>query len=66
MDFGLPAVATTMANMETAQTMSIGSVRRGLDQIEQVGAALMDMMQNMQVPLMPAGSESGSRVNMLV
>ena len=62
MDFGLPAIATYMANRETVQTMGIGAVRRGIDQVEQVGEALVQMMQNMQV--MPQGSESGSRINL--
>jgi len=64
MDFGLPAIATFMANKETAQTMSIGSVRRGIDQVEMVGEALVQMMQSMQVT--PPGSESGSRFNITV
>ena len=47
MDFA--AVATAQTNMQTAQTMQIGSVRRAIDQTEMVGEALVNMMQSMQV-----------------
>jgi hypothetical protein len=63
MDFGIPAIATQMANMDTAQTMTVGSMRRGLRQMEQLSAALVQMMDN---ALMPPGFDSGTRVNIRI
>lgn len=47
MDFGLAAIATSQANIETAQDLGVGMVRRALDQTEMIGAQIVQMMQEM-------------------
>ena len=47
MDLGIPAIATSMANMETSQEMAIGTVRRAIGHTEMVGEAIAMMMESM-------------------
>jgi hypothetical protein len=47
MDFGIASVATSLANMETAQEISMGTMRRAIEQTEMIGEQLVQMMQAM-------------------
>ncbi|MCL2199197.1 MAG: YjfB family protein [Defluviitaleaceae bacterium] len=56
MDFGIPAIATSMANMETSQELNIGMMRRAIDQTAMVGEQLMQMMESMTAQMTGAGN----------
>ncbi|MCL1862041.1 MAG: YjfB family protein [Defluviitaleaceae bacterium] len=55
MDLGIPAMATSMANMETSQELNIGMMRRAIDQTAMVGEQLIQMMESMTAQMTGAG-----------
>ncbi|MCL2223374.1 MAG: putative motility protein [Defluviitaleaceae bacterium] len=62
MDFGMVAIATSQSNMEVNQEMGIGMIRRALDHTEQMGAQIVQMMQEMTVQM----TGEGGNVNLSV
>jgi len=64
MDLGLARLSMSMAQLDTAQSLGVGMIRRGIDQVEQTGEQLVQMMQAMQVAQVPQGSAGGT-INIL-
>jgi|GEM_PF-1679716 len=65
MDFGIAALATAQANMETGQELGVGMIRRALDQTEMLGAQIAQMMQEMTAMTAQMTGE-GMNINLLV
>ena len=62
MDLGIAQLSMNMAMANTQRSFGIGMIRASMDNVEQMGQMMADMMR--QVPI-PAG-EPGSNVNILV
>jgi len=62
MDLGIPQVSMHLAQQNTTRAFGIGMIRQSMDNVEQMGQMMADMMR--QIPIPPG--EPGSNVNILV
>jgi len=65
MDLGVPQMSMNLAEGNTMRSFGIGMMRQSMDQLEQVGEQLSQMIQTMTPPAAQASLESHT-VNIVV
>jgi len=50
MDLGIAAMSTYMASSKSMHELSIGLMKKAMDQVEETGDQIVEMLQTTQVP----------------